>query len=226
MTKVVLEAQNLSKTYQDGGKETKVLQELSMQVHQGESVAIIGSSGSGKSTLLHLLGGLDRASSGKILINGQDISALNDNELGNVRNQYLGFVYQFHHLLPEFNALENVSMPLLMRKGVKVADAKAQAEEMIRQVGLEHRLDHKPGMLSGGERQRIAIARALVTKPAVVLADEPTGNLDDTNAEKVFDLLKGLQESMGMALVMVTHDIKLAQRVDRTLTLKHGMWND
>lgn len=220
----VLAAKNISKTYQDGGKQTQVLTDLSMNVQAGESVAIIGSSGSGKSTLLHLLGGLDRPSTGEVWIKGQNLSQLNDTQLGNVRNQHLGFVYQFHHLLPEFTALENVAMPLLMRQSLPVKEAEAQAESMITKVGLKQRLDHKPGMLSGGERQRIAIARALVTQPTVVLADEPTGNLDQSNAEMVFELLKGLQESMGMALVMVTHDQALAKRVNRMLCIQNGSW--
>lgn len=208
----------------DGGKKTPVLSDINIRIHAKESVAIIGSSGSGKSTLLHLLGGLDRPTSGSIIIKGTDLSTLNDTQLAQMRNENMGFVYQFHHLLPEFTALENVSMPLLMRKNMSIKQAKAQAEDIIKKVGLSNRLDHKPGMLSGGERQRIAIARALVTKPAIVLADEPTGNLDHANADNVFNLLKELQESMGMSLLMVTHDVALAKRVDTTLCLQDGQW--
>lgn len=224
MNQYVLEAQDVAKTYLDGGKKTDVLHGLNLQISAGESVAIIGSSGSGKSTLLHVLGGLDMPTSGDVWICGIRLRNLNETKLGELRNQHLGFVYQFHHLLPEFTALENVAMPLLMRKNVSISQARHSATGMIARVGLQHRLEHKPGMLSGGERQRIAIARALVTQPSVVMADEPTGNLDQRNADAVFDLLKSLQTDLGMALVMVTHDTDLAARVDRTLCLQDGQW--
>lgn len=224
MTNYVLDAQNVSKTYLDGGKSTDVLHGLNLQISKGESVAIIGSSGSGKSTLLHVLGGLDTPTKGDVWINGTKLRGLNETQLGDLRNQHLGFVYQFHHLLPEFTALENVSMPLLMRKNSDIEDVQAKAKDMITRVGLEHRLDHKPGMLSGGERQRIAIARALVTEPSLVMADEPTGNLDHANADAVFGLLKDLQSELGMALLMVTHDTELASRVDKTMHLQDGQW--
>lgn len=224
MTNYVLDAQNVCKTYIDGGKKTEVLHGLNLQISKGESVAIIGSSGSGKSTLLHLLGGLDTPTEGDIYINGTNLRGLNETQLGDLRNQHLGFVYQFHHLLPEFTALENVAMPLLMRKNSNIEQVKAVAADIIGKVGLKNRLDHKPSMLSGGERQRIAIARALVTQPSLVMADEPTGNLDHANADAVFGLLKDLQSELGMALLMVTHDTELASRVDRTMQMKDGKW--
>lgn len=224
MTNYVLDAQNVCKTYLDGGKKTDVLHGINLQISKGESVAIIGSSGSGKSTLLHVLGGLDTPTEGDVFINGTNLRGLNETQLGDLRNQHLGFVYQFHHLLPEFTALENVAMPLLMRKGSNTEQVKVVAAEIIDKVGLKNRLDHKPSMLSGGERQRIAIARALVTQPSLVMADEPTGNLDNANADAVFGLLKDLQSELGMALLMVTHDTELASRVDRTLQMKDGMW--
>ena len=221
---VILEAKNINKIYDEGAVSTQVLTGLDLTVKPGERIAIVGTSGSGKSTLLHLLGGLDTPTSGEVWLHGQLLNSMNETERGAMRNKHLGFIYQFHHLLAEFTAIENVAMPLLMRPKVSTAVARQQAIEMLESVGLEHRLMHRPGELSGGERQRVAIARALVTKPSLILADEPTGNLDYDNAQSVFGLLSELQNTMQTALLMVTHDRNLAALADRQLLLRNGYW--
>lgn len=221
---VILEAKNISKVYDEGKIKTTVLSGLDLTVQAGERIAIVGSSGSGKSTLLHLLGGLDTPTTGEVWLKGVCLNQLNETRRGELRNQHLGFVYQFHHLLSEFSATENVAMPLLMRADVSIKEAERRANALLERVGLGHRLHHRPSELSGGERQRVAIARALVTEPALVLADEPTGNLDDENATAVFELLTELQSSIGMALLMVTHDRQLAARADKILEMKSGQW--
>ena len=218
---IVIRCDRLGKTYQEGNLCTPVFDQLELAVRAGETVAIVGASGAGKSTLLHLLGGLDQASSGEVYVAGQRVSGLGERARGELRNRELGFIYQFHHLLPEFTALENVMMPLLVR-GTAVAQARKPALALLERVGLGHRLGHKPGELSGGERQRAAVARALVTRPACVLGDEPTGNLDEKTAATVFELLLELNREQGIALVMVTHDRRLARRLDRTLELTQG----
>lgn len=220
--RVVLETEALAKKFTEAGRELNVLRGIDFVVAAGERIAIVGASGSGKTTLLQLLGGLDRPTSGRVLVAGKPISELGQAEQGRLRNRALGFVYQFHHLLPEFSALENVAMPLLVR-GDSPKDALAEAGRLLGRVGLSERLEHRPGKLSGGERQRTAVARALATRPAVVLADEPTGNLDRPTGERVFDLLLELNAEEGTSLIVVTHDIELAQRLDRCLELRDGM---
>ncbi len=217
----VIRCENLSKTYVEGKLRTPVFAGLEMHIERGERVAIVGASGAGKSTLLHLLGGLDSPTSGEVIVNGEIMSRLSERARGELRNRALGFVYQFHHLLPEFTALENVMMPLLIG-GTSVADAGGVAKQLLEQVGLGHRLQHKPSELSGGERQRAAVARALVNRPACVLGDEPTGNLDEKTAAGVFDLMLELNRAAGTALVLVTHDRRLARRMDRVLELAGG----
>ena len=218
----VISCRGLHKSYFQGKVEVPVLLGVDLEVAAGERVAIIGASGSGKSTLLHLLGGLDEATRGEIRILGQDIRSQNEAERGATRNRSLGFVYQFHHLLPEFSAVENVAMPLLIRRMAREA-ALAVASKILAEVGLSHRLTHTPGELSGGERQRAALARALVTRPACVLADEPTGNLDRHNAEAVFELMLQLNQRMGTSFVIVTHDSGIAARANRILKLVDGV---
>lgn len=225
MTEPVIYCENIAKTYQDGQLETQVLTDINLTIQPGERVAIVGSSGSGKSTLLHLLGGLDTPSRGEISVLGKSLATLSVSALSKLRNQSLGFVYQFHHLLPEFSAAENVAMPLIIG-GQKPALAKQQAEDLLKQVGLGHRLDHKPSELSGGERQRAALARALISRPACLLADEPTGNLDHRTAEGIFALMMQLNKEFNTALVIVTHDMTLAARMDRVLTLVDGKLSD
>jgi lipoprotein-releasing system ATP-binding protein len=218
---IVLKADKVAKTYQEGNLRTEVLREVNLSIRRSETVAIIGASGTGKSTLLHILGGLDAPSAGEVEVEGQTMSRLSDRARGELRNKSLGFVYQFHHLLPEFSAVENVCMPLLIR-GTAIGEARERAIALLGRVGLSARLEHKPGELSGGERQRCAVARALVARPACVLGDEPTGNLDEKNAAQVYELMLELNREIGTALVLVTHDHRLAARADRILELSGG----
>jgi lipoprotein-releasing system ATP-binding protein len=218
----ILEARSVHKSFRQGPVTLEVLQGIAISVGTGERIAIVGASGSGKTTLLQILGGLDRPTTGQVLVDGKDIHQQTEQERGALRNRALGFVYQFHHLLPEFSALENVAMPLLVRR-MKVADARAKARRLLDRVGLGERLDHRPDQLSGGERQRAAVARALVTEPKIVLADEPTGNLDGANAESVFALMLELNRELGTSLIVVTHDLRLASRMERIFAIERGV---
>lgn len=224
MSNIVLEAKNITKIFTDGRLNVDILKGLSLQVEAGQFTSIVGASGSGKSTLLHILGGLDRPTSGEIFLNKERFDTLDEKTRGYLRNENLGFVYQFHHLLPEFTALENVAMPLMLRHSVNYKQASQQAEYLLDRVGMSHRLTHQPGELSGGERQRVALARALVTQPKVMLADEPTGNLDRNTAFKIFELLTELKKEFNMAMLIVTHDEELARSADKILHMQDGIW--
>lgn len=222
MNTALLSCQNVSKFYQEGTQQTEVLKQVSFSMQPSELVAIVGSSGSGKSTLLHTLGGLDQPSSGEVFIKGQSLQQMSPNALAKLRNQYLGFVYQFHHLMADFTALENVMMPMLIGQQNKT-EAQDRAEQILSAVGLQHRILHRPSALSGGERQRVAIARALVNNPALVLADEPTGNLDHKTTESIFELIQQLNQEKQIAFLLVTHDLNLAEKLNRRLIMQDGV---
>ncbi len=221
----IIECQNLNYSYNDGKNETSILNTLNLSVNLGESIAILGQSGCGKSTLLNLLGGIDKASSGKVLLNNTNLATLNEEQITKLRAQHLGFIYQFHHLLKDFSALDNVALPLLIR-GDNKKIAMIKANELLTNIGLKNRLNHRPSELSGGERQRVAIARALITNPSCVLADEPTGNLDEKNAADVLSIMIKLNQVQNSALVIVTHDEKIATKMQRILTLENGQLNE
>lgn len=222
---VVLEAKSLTKRFTEGRLDVTVLKGVDLQIRAGETVAIVGASGSGKSTLLHLLGGLDAPTSGEVVFDGRSLNGMSSSAKAELRNRELGFIYQFHHLLPDFTALENVAMPLLIGKVAK-GEAQTRAREMLAAVGLEHRAAHRPSELSGGERQRVAIARALVNRPRLVMADEPTGNLDARNADAIFELLGELNVRQGTAFLVVTHDLHLAKRMSRQMEMRDGQLSD
>ena len=221
MSDLIIDSSKLSKTYYDGAMSVNVLNHIDFEIHSSDKISILGPSGSGKSTLLHLLGGLDKPSDGAVCIEGVDWQMLSEKKRCQLRNQKLGFIYQFHHLLPEFSALENVAMPLLLGK-MPISQAREKAKSILDKVGLSARVEHKPSQLSGGERQRVAIARALVHEPQCVFADEPTGNLDHATAHRIFELMLELNELMGTALVIVTHDTELAKRMDRVMHIQEG----
>ena len=222
MNTALLSCQHITKFYQEGTQQTEVLKQVSFSMQPSELVAIVGSSGSGKSTLLHTLGGLDQPSSGEVFIKGQSLQQMSPNALAKLRNQYLGFVYQFHHLMADFTALENVMMPMLIGQQNKT-EAQERAEQILSAVGLQHRISHRPSALSGGERQRVAIARALVNNPALVLADEPTGNLDHKTTESIFELIQQLNQEKQIAFLLVTHDLNLAKKLNRRLIMQDGV---
>lgn len=222
MNNIIFDCSNISKTYMDGTSSVEVLKGINFTIDEGALIAIVGPSGSGKSTLLHLLGGLDKPTDGAVLMQGINWQSLGEKKRCELRNKHLGFIYQFHHLLPEFSAMENVAMPLLLRD-VSIAEAKERSMTILDKVGLANRASHKPSQLSGGERQRVAIARALVHEPRCVLADEPTGNLDNTTAAKVFELMLELNRQFNTALIIVTHDNQLAARMDKTFTIHEGV---